>query len=57
MIDIDHFGGFIAIAYVTSSFDFVHFPGVEVKLTVWGDKATNNPEQWEGAPVIAFKVN
>lgn len=29
--------------------------GTEVRLTLWGEKATNNPEQWEGHPIVAFK--
>lgn len=31
-------------------------PDTEVRLTVWGDKATQNPEQWEANPVVAIKV-
>jgi hypothetical protein len=30
--------------------------GVEVKLTIWGDKATANPTQWDNHPVLAVKV-
>jgi len=29
--------------------------GTEVRLTLWGDKASNNPEQWENHPIVAFK--
>lgn len=29
--------------------------GTEVRLTLWGEKATQDPAQWEGHPIVAFK--
>ncbi len=29
--------------------------GTEVRLTLWGNKASDNPEQWENHPIVAFK--
>lgn len=29
--------------------------GTEVRLTVWGERASKQPEQWENHPIVAFK--